>query len=132
MVRPKRASVSSVPVYDSKVYSKPRKGRSKHGDYAGFDLSPSVRTAQTPGRRRSSSQGTRRVRIQSPRSEIQISQIKVEAAAKAFLDIFGQLKLKVIKSLWKRSPETEEKGNVRILHTSRQEATSNLKIGEEN
>lgn len=119
MVRPQRASVSSVPVYDSKVYRKPGRDRSRRGDHGGFDHYNSTRSQQAPRRRRSSSHGTRRTRIQSPRREIQITQDKIAAAAQAFLDIFGQLRDKVIKSLWKTSPETEEKGNQRILNTSR-------------
>jgi len=116
--RPQRASVSSVPVYDRKVYKGPNKERTRRGD-RGFDIPHSLKGSQSPRRRRASSHGTRRARIhQSPRGEIQITQDKIEAAAQAFLDIFGQLRPKVIKSLWVRSDETEEKGNERVLHTS--------------
>jgi len=117
--RPQRASVSSVPMYDRKIYKRPNKERSRRADRGGFDIPNSIRGSQSPRRRRSSSHGTRRARIhQSPRGEIQITQDKIEAAAQAFLDIFGQLKPRVIKSLWTRSAETEEKGNERVLHTS--------------
>jgi len=116
--RPQRASVSSVPVYDRKVYKGPSKERTRRGD-RGFDLPSSLKGSQSPRRRRASSHGTRRARIhQSPRGEIQITQDKIEAAAQAFLDIFGQLRPKVIRSLWMRSDETEEKGKEKVLHTS--------------
>jgi len=112
LVRPQRASVSGVPVYDTKLYRDPNKERSKRND-RGFDLPVS------PRRRRSSSHGIRKPRIKSPRKEIKITQDKIEAAAQAFLDIFGQLRPKVIKQLWKSSPETEEHGSERVLDTGR-------------
>jgi len=118
LVRPKRASVSSVPVYDNKKYRKPSKERPRRTDHGGFDLPTSMRSSQSPRRRRSS-HGTRRARIHSPRKEIKITQDKIEAAAQAFLDIFGQLRPKIITSLWRRSSETEEKGDERILDINR-------------
>jgi len=126
--RHKRASVSSVPMYDRKLYRRKWKDRSRAVEYDGSQLSsPRTETSSRRGshsesrrwrRARANSQGNRR-RKKSPRAEIQITQDKIEAAAQAFLDIFGQLNPKLLKSLWKRSPDTEKRGNERILHISR-------------
>jgi len=111
LVRPQRASVSSVPVLDNRKYRRQVKERAKSGDEVG-----KVWSAQSPRRRRSS-YGTRRAH--STRKEIKITQDKIEAAAQAFLDIFGQLRPNVINSLWRKSSQTEEKGDESILDISR-------------
>jgi len=126
----KRASVSGVPNYDRK-YSRKRRDRMRRVDRGGFELPNSVKSDSSTdnskaggsrsrsGGGRSRSGGSRRRSMPSAKAEIRLTQDKIESAAQAFLDTFGQLNPKVIKALWKRSPETDEKGSNGILHTSR-------------
>jgi len=115
------ASVSSVPVYDRKMYIKKDSGRPLREKF-------SDQRSERPAGNRPERQyerlskpevRNRRRSAPSPHAAINVGDGKVEDAVRAFLDIFSQLRPKAMMAIWKRSAQTEEKGNMKLLHTKR-------------
>jgi len=117
--RPNRtASVSSVPIYDRKMHSK----KTSRNPYDDRPRGAYGTTAMAPVREHDAQnvRAVRNRRRSAPSPHVVgLSGNKVENAVEAFLDIFGQLRQKVMKSLWKRSPNTEERNYGRVLPVAR-------------
>jgi len=114
------ASVPTVPVYGRK---KSRRAGSKGTLYEDYDdehnetpsgFSP---VGQYKGRKKPDVRNRRRS-APSPHASIYNSG-EVDEAAQALLDILGQIKPKVMKAIWKKSLQTEDRGSIKLLHMNR-------------
>jgi len=111
------ASVAGVSTYDRKMH---RKGRNRKG---GQHEEPDRRLRRSStqrlrrsssSRRRSDDRGGRRMSTPLPNRQQQ--EDGIDAAARAFLDIFSDLKPKFLKSIWNNNiPELKKKNNEFVL-----------------
>lgn len=110
------ASVAGVPIYDRKIH---KKGKSrKAGQYEEQDgrvrRSSTQRIRRTSTDRRRDDRGSQGRRMSSPLLNRKQEE-GIDAAARAFLDIFNGLKPKLLNSLWSNVPELKKKNDELVL-----------------
>lgn len=114
------ASVPIVPVYGRKSMRRAGSERTLYEDYDDeHSQTPSGfrPVGQYKGRKKADIRNRRRS-APSPHASIYNNE-EVNEAAQALLDILGQIKPKVMKSLWRKSPQTEDRGSMKLLHMNR-------------
>jgi len=110
------ASVPTVPVYSRRSRrgsERPLYENDEHSETAG-GYRP---VGQHKGRKKPDIRNRRRS-APSPHASMYNSG-EVDEAAHALLDILGQIKPKVMKTLWKKSKQTEDRGSMKLLHMNR-------------
>jgi len=114
------ASVPNVPSYGRNMYKGNPLGRTLYEDNEDYSSRrPSTtRAVRHYDRKKKPSVRNRRRSAPSNHAAPKVLE-EVEDAAKAFLDILSQLTPKVMKALWRRSSQTEERGNVKLLNINR-------------
>jgi len=110
------ASVAGVPMYDRKIHKKGKNQKAgQHEDQDGrVRRSSTQRIRRSNTDRRREDRGGQGRRMSSPLLNRKHEE-GIDAAARAFLDIFNGLKPKLLNSLWSNVPELKKKNDELVL-----------------